>query len=270
MLNVIEPIVSEQPPVSDQAAETQQQPSQTAIIQLLKNKEALVALQEDNEKLAAGWGVIVTATATSYFLVPLIAPGATGAAWIISTWTHWRATKVIRLIRVIKLLLKKFESEGIEVYPRIPVEGMNPIDLFIRFPQKTHLFVAIRSKGDTEIAYNEGTEILSVKRKNTKLLSKWEPNPLVELADQERWLAKNRSLIGLSSKEASKTPTAKVLVLCSPTKVEQHRDELYSEVGSMRTLVLRRKGSAFVIQEEELINFIEAWLAKYTNRNSTV
>ena len=31
----------------------------------------------------------------------------------------------------------------------------------------------------------------------------------------------------------------------------------------MKILALRRKGTAFVIQEEEVTEFVRAWLAKY-------
>ena len=76
------------------------------------------------------------------------------------------------------------------------------------------------------------------------------------------WLNKKRDLFGMSSKEATKTRTAKVLVLWHPTKKASNlKDNLYSEVGSMRILALRRKGTMFVIQEEEVTEFVKSWLA---------
>jgi len=256
MLNTIQPVVL------NQLAATQQQPSQ-AIIPFPKNWEVLDALQKESELLAAGWAVLVTATTTTYFFAPLIAPGAAGAGWIISTWTSWRATKVIRLIQVIKLLLESFENQGIEVYARIPVEGMNPIDLFIRFPRKTHLFISIRSKGDREVFYNESREILQLRKRGKPGLVTWTPDPLVELADYEKWFTKNRLLFGMSSKEAIKTPSAKILILWPPTTAETHKDHLYTEMGDLKLLTLRRKGAAFVINKEELVTFVQAWLSRY-------
>ncbi|MBW4458342.1 MAG: hypothetical protein KME55_40335 [Nostoc indistinguendum CM1-VF10] len=172
--------------------------------------------------------------------------------------------KLARLEKLGTLLFDEFKSLDVQVFPVIPVEDNNPIDLFIRFPRTTHLFISIRSKGDREIVYNEAREVLQVKRKDKNGLKLWQPCPLVELADYEKWLNKNRDKFLMSSREAQKTPTAKVLVLCPPTKAANtHNEHLYSEVGSMKILALRRKGTAFVIQEEEVTEFVRAWLAKY-------
>lgn len=240
-------------------AESPTHQSNQTEISFLKNWEALADLEQENERLVTGWGIaLTTAAAGAYLVNPIVAAGGLSSG----TWFQWRGQKVVRLLQTLKLLLETFESKGIEIYPRIPVEGMNPIDLFIRFPKKTHLFISIRSKGDTEVVYNEATEALRIKKKNGTT-SEWKPNPLVELADQGRWLGKNRWMFGLSTKDAQKTPTAKVLVLWNPTKAEQHRDELYSEIGALRTLAIRRKGTAFIIQQEEILEFVGAWLNRY-------
>lgn len=175
-----------------------------------------------------------------------------------------RVEKIARLEKLTALLLDEFKSEGIQVFPVLQIEDKNPIDLFIRFPKKTHLFISIRSRGDSEVVYNESREILQVKKKDKNGLTTWKPCPLVELSDYERWLTKNRALFGMTSKEATKTPTAKVLVLWPPTKAdEDHNEHLYSEMGSIRLLALRRKGTTFVIQSEEVTEFVRAWLARY-------
>ena len=172
--------------------------------------------------------------------------------------------KLARLERIGTSIFREFEKEGVKVYPTVPVENNNPIDLFVRFPQTTHLFISIRSKGDREIVYNEAREVLQVKRKDNNGLKIWKPCPLVELADYEKWLTKNRDKFLMTSREAQKTPTAKVLLLCPPTKASpNHKEHLYTEIGDMRVLVLRRKGSAFVITESEVNSFVRAWLSKY-------
>jgi hypothetical protein len=175
-----------------------------------------------------------------------------------------RVEKLARLEKLTTLLLQEFKSQGIQVFPVLKVEDNHPIDLFIRFPKKAHLIVSIRSRGDSEVVYNEKREILQVKKKNKSGLTTWRPCPLVELSDYERWVTKNRALFGMTSKEVTKTPTAKVLVLWSPTKAaSDHNPHLYSEMGSIRLLALRRKGTAFVIQQEEVTELVKAWLAKY-------
>lgn len=173
--------------------------------------------------------------------------------------------KLARLEKLTAVLLDEFKSEGIQVFPVLKIEDKNPIDLFVRFERKIHLFISIRSIGDKEIIYNEAREVLQIKRKDKHGLKVWNPCPLLELADYEKWLSKNRDLFAMSSREATKTPSAKVLVLWPPTKAAiDHNSHLYSEVGSMKILALRRKGTAFIIQQEEVIEFVKATLAKYS------
>jgi len=172
--------------------------------------------------------------------------------------------KLARLEKLGTLLFDEFKSLDVQVFPVIPVEDNNPIDLFIRFPRTTHLFISIRSIGDREVVYNEAREALQLRKKDKNGLTTWKPCPLLELADYEKWLNKNRDLFAMSSREATKTPTAKVLALWPPTRAASNLNEhLYSSVGSMRILALRRKGTMFVIQEGEVIEFVRAWLAQY-------
>ncbi|MTJ15768.1 MULTISPECIES: hypothetical protein [unclassified Dolichospermum] len=223
------------------------------------NEAALEGLREAKNvdstvALAANDSTIATST---------IAP----AGWLLFGLAYKplvRVEKIARLENLTTVLLEEFKSEGIQVFPALQIEDQNPIDLFIRFPRKTHLFISIRSQGHREIVYNEAREALQVKRKDKNALKIWKPCPLVELADYEKWLNKNRDLFGMSSREAQKTPTAKVLVLWPPTKaIGNHKEHLYSEVGNMKILAFRRKGTAFVIEKEEVIEFIKAWLARY-------
>jgi hypothetical protein len=230
----------------------------------IHNWEALAQLRKEkdffsNQALAAGSAAIAAGTffAHGFLLFALAYPPLV------------RVEKIVRLEKVATLLLENFVDQGVQVFP---VQGLeeaqgvkiqNPIDLFIRFPGKTHIFLSIRSKGDSEIVYNEAREDLQIKRRNRGGLVTWKPCPLVELADYERWLNRNRNLFGMTSREATKTPTAKVLVLWHPTTADDHKPHLYSELGDIKILALRRKGTAFVIQEEEILNFVRAWLSRF-------
>lgn len=237
--------------IKDSPNDFQLPPHNSAALEMLreaKDYESTVALAASGAALATG-GIVHPAGWLLFGLAykPLV-----------------RVQKLARLEKLTALLLDEFKSEDIQVFPVIQIEDKNPIDLFLRFPRKTHLFISIRSKGDSEIVYNEAREVLQVKRKNKTGLTTWEPCPLVELADYKSWLDKNRNLFGMSSKEAQKTPTARVLVLWPPTKAAgDHKDHLYSEIGSIKLLALRRKGTAFVITEEEVTEFVRAWLARY-------
>jgi hypothetical protein len=238
--------------VKDPPTDFQLPPHNEAALEMLreaKNYESTVAL-------AAGGAALTTGGIVHPF------------GWLLFALAYKPLIRVEKLVRLEKLtarLLDEFKSEGIQVFPVLQIEDKNPIDLFLRFERKTHLFISIRSIGNKEIVYNETREVLQVKRKDKHGLKVWNPCPLLELADYEKWLNKNRDLFAMSSREATKTPTAKVLVLWPPTKAaDDHNSHLYSEVGSMRILALRRKGTAFVIQQEEVTEFVRAWLAKYS------
>ncbi|MBD2458470.1 hypothetical protein H6G80_30940 [Nostoc sp. FACHB-87] len=206
-----------------------------------------------------------------------VAMAAGSAALLTGGWIHpfgWAAfvlaykplvitQKLARLEKLTTMLWEEFKSEGIQVFP-FPGSEDNHIDLFVRFPRTTHLFISIRSLGDREVVYNEAKEVLQVRKKNKCGLTTWKPCPLLELAAYEKWLNKNRDQFFMTSREATKTPTAKVLVLWNPTKPASNLNEhLYSSVGNMRILALRRKGTMFVISQEEVIEFVRAWLAQY-------
>ena len=224
------------------------------------NEAALAGLREAKDFET---GLAMAATGSAAATIGMIHP----VGWLLFALAYKpliRVQKLARLEKLTALLLEEFKSEGIQVFPVLQIESKNPIDLFLRFPRKTHLFISIRSRGDSEVTYNEKREILQVKKNLKNGLTTWKPCPLVELSDYERWLTKNRANFGMSSKEVIKTPTAKVLVLWPPTKAaSDHNPHLYSEMGSMKILALRRKGTTFVIQEEEVTEFVKAWLAKY-------
>jgi hypothetical protein len=229
----------------------------------IHNREALEQLRKEKDALATKTLAVGGAACAAG---AVFSPGFTLFALAYPALV--RVDKIARLEKVTSLLLENFEDRGVQVFPVQGLEEVNgvkvqnPIDLFVRFPRKTHIFLSIRSKGDNEIVYNESKEVLQVKKKRGGL-SLWEPCPLVELADYKVWLDKSRAVFGLNSREAQKTPTARVLVLWPPTKAENHKPHLYSEVGDAKILALRRKGTAFVIQEEEILNFVRAWLTRF-------
>ena len=222
------------------------------------NEPALEMLREAKNAESA---MVLALSASALATGAVIPAGLLLFAWAYKPLV--RIEKIARLEKLTALLLKEFKSKGIQVFPVLKIEDKNPIDLFVRFPGKTHLFISIRSKGESEIVYNEAKEVLQVRRKKNRL-GTWKPCPLVELADYKSWFDKNRDKFQMSSREAQKTPTAKVLVLWPPTKASpKHNQHLYTEIGNMNVLVLKRKGSAFVIQESEVIEFVRNWLSKY-------
>lgn len=227
----------------------------------LHNEAALKELRKAKDFAT---GVAVTATTLAGATILVLLHPISLVLFALAYKPVLQVQKIARSEILTDRLLKEFKNEDIQVFPLLPIGNDNYIDLFIRFPRKTHLFVSIRSKGDTKIVYNETKEILQVRKKrNRGGLSTWLPCPLVELADYKTWLDKNRNLFGMSSREAQKTPTTRVLALWHPTKITNHNDHLYTEIGTMRILTVKKKGTAFVIYSDELIEFVKNWLDRY-------
>lgn len=187
-------------------------------------------------------------------------------AWVVMGWIYKpliRVTKLARIIQVMRPLLEELEGQGIQIFPCLEVPDHEPLDLFVILPEKAYLLISIRSKSKSEakVVYNEANETLYTKHKS-KGLRKWLPCPLVELSDYHAWLGKNRRLFGISANAIRRYPVIKTLVLWKPMQIEHHREHLYSQVGEMTTLTLSRKGTALVIEEDEVLDFVKACLVE--------
>jgi hypothetical protein len=217
-----------------------------ALHQIEKEQESLVLQGTVSSAVAAGTGVFGNPLGFFIFALayrPLI-----------------RLEKLARIVKVMRVLLEQFQDMGILVFPCLQVPEHEPIDLFVIFPEKIHLLISIRSKGDCKIVFNEGREILYTKHEK-KGLRRWLPCPLVELSGYHSWLGKNRRTFGISANAIRKYPVIKALILWKPTRLERHREHLYNQVAEMPILALSRKGTALVIEEEDVLSFVRANLA---------
>ncbi|AFZ15539.1 hypothetical protein Cri9333_4765 (plasmid) [Crinalium epipsammum PCC 9333] len=228
------------------------------------NWEALEQLKGEKTFLSFKYGGINLA---ALVLIPLLGyPGV--FIYALAYKPLDRILKIARLIGVMCQVLKEFQHLGVQVFPTLEVPGQkNPLDLLVKIPKKAHILISIRSKGESKIVYNEEKEALYVKRKR-KGLKVWKPCPLVELGDYTNWLNKNRELFGMSSREVRNVPLAKVLILWKPTLIDDRKDEYYTTVGSLKVLILKRKGAAFLIPEEDIVKFIKAFLASYEEKET--
>jgi hypothetical protein len=217
-----------------------------ALHQLEKEQDSLALQSTVSTAVAAGAGVFGNPVGFFIFALaykPLI-----------------RLGKLARILKVMRVLLEEFQDEGILVFPCLQVPEHEPLDLFVIFPEKIHLLISLRSKGDCKIVFNEGREILYTKHEK-KGLRRWLPCPLVELSDYHSWLGKNRRTFGISANAIRKYPVIKLMVLWKPTRLEHHREHLYNKMDQMSVLALSRKGTALVIDEEDVLSFVRATLA---------
>ena len=171
-----------------------------------------------------------------------------------------RLPKVHRIVELIEAIDEAFAQERVETFPLLKAPTLQPIDLFIRFPDKEFLIFAIRSFGEATIVYNERKQTLYYKR-GPKGTNKWKPDPLMELSEQAYWLKKYRRDLFGSSRGVRK-PMPKVLIIWGETQLQQHHEHLYKQVGEQAFLFLPRdSGACYVIHQEPVIDFIRAHLA---------
>lgn len=175
--------------------------------------------------------------------------------------------KYARIEKVIELFQSEFGESEIQILSDLEMEGgddpdreYDRIDLYIRFPKKTQIFITVRSMGKNTVAYNEVSETLLIKRSRGRT-SEVQPCPILGLNQNKQWLTKNRKAFDLSSNAVFKTATAKVLVIWNETKLANHRQELYSDIGKGKYLTLFKEGTkTFVVEQERLADFVRDWL----------
>lgn len=240
---------------------TEQQPTKPR----LHNWEALQQLERERERLsqlAAGIGIAGTAAGA------IASPGFLLLAAAYRPLI--RVTKISRIIEVMRSLLEAF-GDQLQIYPCIEVSGAEPIDLLIIAPEKAYLLISIRSKSkkeDSKVIYNEANETLYTKHKR-RGLRKWLPCPLVELSDYHAWLNKNRKEFNISANAIRRYPVVKTLVLWKPMEIDRHGEHLYSNMGETTTLSLSRKGTALVIEQDEVLNFVKGCLTRSQSEAET-
>ena len=220
------------------------------------NRKILATLEQEFNLLRTAYGVstgaLIGGTVSANPLVAGI--GAAGDYLILE-----RLEKISRIQRIATMLVDTFESTGITIFPRVQVESRNPLDLLVRF-NKANLIISIRSMGKSSIVFNEKQENLYVRKPNNKGLKIWRPDPLNELSQSTIWITKNRALFGFTARQA-RQPRARLLVLSGETKIHKHNEHLYTTLGDKTFLTIPKFGIIYVIREEMLIDFVQAFLA---------
>lgn len=225
------------------------------------NREILERLEQERSLVEVTcYGVGSALLSRVGFVLPWLTLGSLPALGILLN----RLKKLDQLIRVITAIVEAFETEGVEIFPRLEAPDCQSIDLFIRFPSKEFILLSIRSLGDCTVSFNEAVQALRF-RWNSKNggVRTWKPDPMDELANQELWLRRNqRDLFGGSSKD-TRRPLAKVLVLSGVTKLGGMPEPMHITLGSSRFAWIRReqKGACYVISDEQIVNFITSYLA---------
>lgn len=223
------------------------------------NWDARERLYNEDLRLTAWYGASGSLFATLTVFVSLLASALLFPMGLILR----RLQKINQILPILDSLLENFEEYGVEIINDVNVPNLSSLDLFVRFPYRNLFAIALRSQGDSVITYNEEKESFYIRRnKGSKGLKPWTPDHLQQLSDQEYWLRKNQSALFGSTSKQRRQPVVKVLVLKGQTKLGQHPKKLYTTVGDVRVLLIKKKASIYVMEEDQLINFIKGWISQ--------
>ena len=229
------------------------------------NQAEFKRLEEEDRYLSGAYAATSGALAASIVIPePVTKLGSLLVGTVGTNLVLKRTQKINNILRNGKALDEAFADQEIQIFTDLPVPDHGRLDLFIKFPlppKKAIFTLALRSQGKGTIFYNEQKESLYI-RTGSGGLKPWKPDHIERLALQEFWLRMNRQeeLFGTSSRDRNRS-AVKLLVVTGQTRIGQHSDSLYTEVGDQRVLLLRRRSSIYVLEESQLLPFIKAWLA---------
>ena len=194
---------------------------------------------------------------------------------LLFTLLGWRQSvrydKLRRLVKLMKELDAAFREQGIEMQALIEHPSNEPVDLLIRFPGKHFFLLCIRSYGDAEVFFDEKKQKFFQKRANKRGRRAILLDPIDTSMQQIIWLQKHyRSFFGGTSR-AAKRPLCRLLVVCEPSRLGKHREELYETFGKAKVLAARyeRGGAIFAMNREDVVRFIKEHLAFRINKERT-
>ena len=228
------------------------------------NQEALERLREEDRWLMRAYATSSGAVAGSV-LVPEPVTRLSGflGGMVASSLIVKRTQKINSVLRNADALDEVFKERQIQIFPDLPIPDQGRLDMLIKFPlppKKTLFAIALRSQGTATITYREDKETFYIRRKKGGS-NQWKPDHIERLALQEFWLRQNQlELFGPSHRDRNRS-IVKLLVITGQTKIGQHADSLYVTIGDQKVLLLRRRSSIYVLQEEQLVSFIKGWLA---------
>lgn len=229
------------------------------------NQAEFKRLEEEDRWLNTAYTAAGGALAASVVIPePVTRIGSLLAGTVGANLVLKRTQKINSILRNGRALDEAFADQEIQIFTDLPVPDQGRLDLFVKFPlppRKAIFTIALRSQGKGTVFYNEQKECLYI-RSGSGGFKPWKPDHIERLGRQEFWLRTNRQeeLFGTSSRDKNRS-AVKLLVVTGQTRIGQHSDSLYTEIGDQRVLLLRRRASIYVLQEEQLLPFIKAWLA---------
>lgn len=170
--------------------------------------------------------------------------------------------RVSQRFLVMSELVEALEDEDVQIEVGLKAEGVREIDFFLRFSDKEYVLIQIRSLGYAKVAFDEKIGALRFRGRKGGFRT-WEPSPLQELAEQERWIRKYRSnLLGTTARE-KRQPIAKLLIVWDDTLtfLSEHPEHLYATIDSQKFLTVRTTGTVSIVMRDQIVSFIRAYLS---------
>ncbi len=229
------------------------------------NQTEFQRLEEENNWLTAANTTVDEAVVASVVIPePIAKLGSLLAGTATTSLLLKRTQKINSILRNAKVLDEAFQERKIQIFVDLPVPDHGRLDLLVKFPlppKKAVFAIALRSQGKATIFYNEQKESFYIRRGDAGL-KRWTPDHIERLGVQGFWLRMNRQeeLFGTSRNDRNR-PIVKLLVITGETKIKKHPDTLYTTVGDQTVLLIQRRSSIYVLREEQLLPFIQAWLA---------
>lgn len=226
------------------------------------NQAEFKRLRDEDKRIAALYAAALAVGAGTIPVgTPLVLMGGLIAGSVNASLILKRSRKIQSILENGEGINATFKDRSPQIFCDLPVPEQGRLDILVRFPlapQKAIFAIALRSHGKSKVYYDERKEALYLRTRGGWKL--WKPDHIERLALQESWLRRNRQaeLFGVSSKDKNR-PVIKLLVLTKETKIGQHSDSLYTQVGDQRVLLLRRRSSVYVLEEDQLLPFIKAW-----------
>lgn len=223
-------------------------------------RAALREIQQKIDLASVDYGVAGAAAIGGLAISnPLLAmAGLAGAAVALDN-----IQKLNQLVRTLTVILDAFEKRiEIEYLTQLEVPDNGVLDLLVKFlTARVNFAIALRSQGQATITYKEEKEAL-YRRNKSGGLKPWTPDHIHRLNEQEFFLRKYQNhLLGSSSRQRCR-PIVKLLVLTGETRLGQHPEHLYVTIGQEKVLLLKKRISVYVMEEKQLVPFIEGFLAQ--------
>lgn len=231
----------------------------------LRNKEELAVIIQESDKYT--WFTVGASMSGMLLLAILVGTGFAALSLPLKYGEYKlleKAQELFQIQRVMSALIDEFTCEGIEIFPRLDIEGFGTLDIFIRFPTRNFFMVSLQDIGKNTLFYNCGRTNESPKEllclKNVKgRRKKFKCKKLDILPEQEKHLRKQHKIFLGGSSRDMKAGIIKILGICGKdSDINRNFPATLSETTEGGKFYLAQKNpSIFLMMEEEIIDFIK-------------